>query len=181
MRVIDTLKKQLRTEFLQKIAALDPEYIKTSNAKIFQALTALPVFKQAKNVFTYVSVKNEIDTLRLIEHCFEQGKNVAVPVCHPGYVLKPHIITALDQLKPAKMKLLEPDANSPVMCDTDICIIPALSVDENLVRLGYGGGYYDRFLPGFQGAKIGLCRKQLLSKLLPNCPYDVKLDIVITD
>ena len=178
---MDEMKKRLRSEYLQRIEGLDAEYIRASNLSIFKKLTALPEFEQAENVFTYVGVRNEIDTLAFIEHCFAAGKRVSVPVCYKDRVIKPHIITNLSQLLPAKMGLLEPDKTARVMQQIDICIVPALTVDAQNNRLGYGGGFYDRFLAGFKGKKIGLCRKQLLSKLLPNCPYDVKLDIVITD
>ena len=153
---------------------------------ITQKLLATSEYADAATVLTYVSVSSEVSTRMFIEHALRDGKTVAVPRCLPGHRLEFVAIRSLDQLVPAPFNLLEPSkdlsALTEVQMNNTICIIPALLVDTKGYRLGYGAGFYDRFLSTYSGKKICLAYQQNLSKtMLPHTEFDVPVDMIITE
>ena len=111
---------------------------------------------------------------------------MAVPRCLPGHCLEFVAITSLDQLIAAPFGLLEPPKELPALTEeqmnASICIVPALLVDIKGYRLGYGAGFYDRFLSTYPGKKICLAYQQNLSRtMLPHTTFDVAVDEVITE
>ena len=94
-----------------------------------------------------------------------------------------HNVSQLSDMKPGKFGLTEPvpSASLYVPMVRDICIVPALSYDREGYRLGYGGGYYDRFLSSFPGIKIGICYSENIEKRLPRGRYDVCVDMLLTE
>ena len=153
---------------------------------ITQKLLATSEYAEATTVLTYVSVSSEVSTRMFIECALRDGKTVAVPRCLPGHRLEFVAITSLDQLVPAPFNLLEPakdlSALTEVQMSNAICIVPALLVDTKGYRLGYGAGFYDRFLSTYSGKKICLAYQQNLSKtMLPHTEFDVPVDMVITE
>ena len=182
-----TLKKQrLREERLAARETLSEQERCVLDNCITQKLLATSEYAEATTVLTYVSVSSEVSTRMFIECALRDGKTVAVPRCLPGHRLEFVAITSLDQLVPAPFNLLEPakdlSALTEVQMSNAICIVPALLVDTKGYRLGYGAGFYDRFLSTYSGKKICLACQQNLSKtMLPHTEFDVPVDMVITE
>ena len=182
-----TLKKQrLREERLAARETLSEQERCVLDNCITQKLLATSEYAEATTVLTYVSVSSEVSTRMFIECALRDGKTAAVPRCLPGHCLEFVAITSLEQLVPAPFNLLEPpkdlSALTEVQMSNAICIVPALLVDTKGYRLGYGAGFYDRFLSTYSGKKICLVYQHNLSKTeLPHTEFDVAVDMVITE
>lgn len=179
-------KQRLREERLAAREALSEQERSVLDDRITQKLLATSEYAEATTVLTYVSVLSEVSTRMFIEGALRDGKTVAVPRCLPGHCLEFVAITSLDQLIAAPFGLLEPPKELPALTeeqmDASICIVPALLVDTKGYRLGYGAGFYDRFLSTYPGKKICLAYQQNLSQtMLPHTAFDVAVDMVITE
>ena len=179
-------KQRLREERLAAREALSEQERSVLDDRITQKLLATSEYVEATTVLTYVSVSSEVSTRMFIECALRDEKTVAVPRCLPGHCLEFVAITSLDQLIAAPFGLLEPPKELPALTeeqmDASICIVPALLVDTKGYRLGYGAGFYDRFLSTYPGKKICLAYQQNLSQtMLPHTEFDVAVDMVITE
>lgn len=179
-------KQRLREERLAARETLSEQERARLDDFITQKLLATPEYAEAATVLTYVSVSSEVSTRMFIERALRDGKTVAVPRCLPGHRLEFVAITSLDQLVLAPFSLLEPARDLSALTEgqmnDSICIVPALLVDTKGYRLGYGAGFYDRFLSTYSGKKICLAYQQNLSKtMLPHTEFDVPVDMVITE
>lgn len=179
-------KQRLREERLAAREALSEQERSMLDDRITQKLLATSEYAEATTVLTYVSFSSEVSTRMFIECALRDGKTVAVPRCLPGHCLEFVAITSLDQLIAAPFGLLEPPKELPALTeeqmDASICIVPALLVDKKGYRLGYGAGFYDRFLSTYPGKKICLAYQQSLSRTtLPHTAFDVAVDVVITE
>ena len=179
-------KQRLREEHLVAREALTEQERSVLDDRITQKLLATPEYAEATTVLTYVSVSSEVSTRMSIECALRDGKTVAVPRCLPGHCLEFVAIVSLEQLVAAPFNLLEPAKELPALTEdqknNSICIVPALLVDAKGYRLGYGAGFYDRFLSTYPGKKICLAYQQNLSRtMLPHTAFDVAVDVVITE
>ena len=179
-------KQRLREERLAVREALSEQERAVLDDRITQKLLATSEYAEETTVLTYVSVSSEVSTRMFIECALRDGKTVAVPRCLPGHCLEFVAIASLEQLVAAPFNLLEPSKELPALTEdqknNSICIVPALLVDTNGYRLGYGAGFYDRFLSTYPGKKICLAYQQNLSQeMLPHTAFDVAVDMVITE
>lgn len=179
-------KQRLREERLAAREALSEQERSVLDNRITQKLLATSEYAEATTVLTYVSVSSEVSTRMFIECALRDGKTVAVPRCLPGHCLEFVAIASLEQLVAAPFNLLEPAKELPAVTEdqknNSICIVPALLVDTKGYRLGYGAGFYDRFLSTYPGKKICLAYQQSLSRTtLPHTAFDVAVDVVITE
>lgn len=179
-------KQRLREERLAAREALSEQERSVLDDRITQKLLATSEYAEATTVLTYVSVSSEVSTRMFIECALRDGKTVAVPRCLPGHCLEFVAIASVEQLVAAPFNLLEPPKELPALTeeqmDASICIVPALLVDTKGYRLGYGAGFYDRFLSTYPGKKICLAYQQNLSReMLPHSAFDVAVDMVITE
>lgn len=179
-------KQRLREEHLAAREALSEQERSVLDNRITQKLLATSEYAEATTVLTYVSVSSEVSTRMFIECALRDGKTVAVPRCLPGHCLEFVAIASLKQLVAAPFNLLEPAKELPAVTEdqknNSICIVPALLVDTKGYRLGYGAGFYDRFLSTYPGKKICLAYQQSLSRTtLPHTAFDVAVDVVITE
>lgn len=179
-------KQRLREEHLAAREALSEQERFVLDNRITQKLLATSEYAEATTVLTYVSVSSEVSTRMFIECALRDGKTVAVPRCLPGHCLEFVAIASLEQLVAAPFNLLEPAKELPAVTEdqknNSICIVPALLVDTKGYRLGYGAGFYDRFLSTYPGKKICLAYQQSLSRTtLPHTAFDVAVDVVITE
>lgn len=172
-------KKQLRRELIQRRREIPPEVKSQADEHIFNAL--LPYLERCSGVFTYVSTEIEVDTRQLISWCFEHGKPVAVPVSGDSE-LTFFPIASFEELAEGRFHIQEPvDRSTPAVPDADsLCIVPALLCDRSGLRLGYGRGYYDRFLAGFLGKSAIICYSAFVGEV-PAEPHDRRADFVVTD
>lgn len=179
-------KQRLREEHLAAREVLSEQERSVLDNRITQKLLATSEYAEATTVLTYVSVSSEVSTRMFIECALPDGKTVAVPRCLPGHCLEFVAIASLEQLVAAPFNLLEPAKELPAVTEdqknNSICIVPALLVDTKGYRLGYGAGFYDRFLSTYPGKKICLAYQQSLSRTtLPHTAFDVAVDVVITE
>lgn len=185
MQDIRELKNSMRNSVKEYRAGLDPEQKLRMDRAVLERITALDEYKTAKTILTYVSVAIEVDTLSLIERALADGKKVACPRCVPGTrTMEFYLIDNISQLYPGAFSVPEPQPDKErLVSDFDgcICIVPGLSFDYSGYRLGYGKGYYDRFLSGFEGRSIGLCYGECVCRRLPHGRYDRAVDVLVTE
>ncbi len=182
---IRALKRSLREECKAFRYALPFAEKLKKDEEIFQQLIALPEYQAAKLVLTYVSTPIEVATFRLITAALAAGKRVAAPRCAEGKIAMDfYEIRSMEELEPAAFSVLEPrlDRCERVTDFADsICVVPGLAFDAAGYRLGYGKGYYDRFLNGYQGCNIGICYQGCIKSCLPHGRFDVNVDILVTE
>ena len=182
-----TCKERLRKRVLAVHMGLDRGQAEVSGQAILEQILGLEAYRRAKLVHTYVSSKkNEVDTRALICTCLAHGKRVAVPVVMPGTKTLAHaLINGLDQLIVGPYGLAQPDPAAaiwlPAAAQIDLVVIPGLAFDRRGHRIGWGGGYYDRFLAQVQTVKIGLCYDELVLDCIPGEPHDVPVDMVVAE
>ncbi len=142
------------------------------------------LYKKAKLLLCYSSCGTEISTNRIIETAFENGKSVALPLCLDGYGnMEYYLVNSLDDLRCGMFGILEPDVNKcSKIADysSALCLVPGLCFDLKGFRLGYGKGYYDRFLEKFTIKTAGLCYNELVQDSLPIDKHDKSVDYIIT-
>lgn len=186
MDTVSLEKQRLREERLAAREVLSEQERSVLDDRITQKLLATSEYAEATTVLTYVSVSSEVSTRMFIESALRDGNTVAVPRCLPGHCLEFVAIVSLEQLVAAPFNLLEPAKELPAVTENQknnsICIVPALLVDTKGYRLGYGAGFYDRFLSTYPGKKICLAYQQNLSQtMIPHTAFDVAVDLVITE
>ena len=174
-------KQELRKKIKQ--INLSSEYIKYSDEIIFNKLTDLEAFKNSQILFIYVSKNDEVDTIKIIKYAFELGKTVCVPKCFDNSEVKAYEIKSFNDLELGSFNILEPKSYCKEIdkSNIDLAVIPCVTCDVNNNRLGYGKGFYDRFLVETTMKKICLCRKKVLQEKIPVDKNDVKMDMVVTE
>lgn len=172
------MKKALRRELIERRKAMDAAVKAAADRDIFEQLK--PFLDKAGSVFTYASTETEVDTRRLISHCLDRGIPVALPVSGDTE-LEFFYITDISELKKGRFGIDEPPRSKPALPDKNtLCIVPALCADGNGLRLGYGRGYYDRFLSGFRGCSVILCYGSF-KREVPAEPHDIKANFTVFD
>ncbi len=146
------------------------------SAKIVRKIRQNPEFQQAKNVLLYSPSKYEINLLALLD----EDKNFFLPKVN-GKELLICPFKKGDVLEISSFNIKEPCSNPVDPCCLDLAIVPALAADKNCFRLGYGGGFYDRFLAQNKVKTITPVARQLLIEKLSVEKFDVPVDFVITD
>lgn len=177
-------KKEIRSEMRRIRSELSPEAAKRKDEAIYHRVISLDQYKRAKTVILYVSKELEVDTWRLMRRAFRDGKQVAVPRCVPNSrQMRMHLISSPEELTKGSFGILEPLESAPVLQNSKnaLCIVPAFCNDYQGYRVGYGGGYYDRYLSSFQGFKVGINYSECVRPKLIGGRYDVPIDLLVTD
>ncbi len=167
-------KAQLRKELLKRRKELSIPGLKISDLCTFSE------FKNSKVIFCYVSAHSEVGTHTLIEELLKE-KQVVVPYCTDkcGNMLAVKI-NSPDDLTLGSFGILEPKNPIPFSKEEiDFVIVPGIAFDKEGFRLGYGKGYYDRFLCDISPYKLGVCQKEFYVGTLPHSKYDIKMDSVM--
>ena len=140
-----------------------------------------PKVKNSQNILIYISIDNEVSTIKLIEELFKLNKNIYAPRIVDKEI-EFYKFMNFSELKKAKYNILEPTKNIKYNNTLNsVIIVPALLFDKNNNRLGYGGGYYDRFLKNKNIYKIGICFSEFLIDKIDVLEHDIKMDEVITE
>lgn len=176
-------KKQCRKKIQKKIAVLTKEYNEEASQKIFAFLCEMEVFQKAKSIFCFVGTPSEIDTHSIIQYAWKHHKKVAVPKCLEKGHMEAYIITKEEDLEVGKFGIMEPKEECKVLMpeQIDLIILPCLSCDRKGNRLGYGGGYYDRYLERCIGVRVVICREKLMLDEIPSETFDQKGDFLVTE
>lgn len=176
-------KIRLRTVMRAEEKKLGAKYKAESSAAICRHVLAMPEYRDAETVFCFVGRQHEIDTMPLLRQILADGKRLCVPLCVEKGVMELRQISAIEDLIPGSYGIQEPPANAPAVSvdEVDLSIIPCLTCDHGGRRLGFGGGYYDRFLGAYRSAAVLVCRERLIREELPVEPHDMPVPWVITE
>lgn len=148
------------------------------DAAIFDKLTSCEFYKTAKTVMVYISAKGEVDTYALSEKIIADGKNICAPVCIDKETMIAREFSAISELVPGAYKIPEPQGKH--IKKPDLVIVPGVAFNERLHRIGYGAGYYDRFLEKLSATCCGLFYEMQKADFKEDA-YDKKLDYIITE
>lgn len=177
-------KNILRAELKALRYAIDPKRKAELDSALCDQIISLASFRFADTVLIYYPVKGEIDITPIAIEALERGKRVAYPVCDPECcTMTFKYIASLDQLQRGSYSIPEPPADAPSFEgeESALCIVPALAFDKDGFRLGYGKGYYDRFLKTFRGNSLGAVYSDFLKDSLPRGYYDRAVDIIVSE
>ena len=181
---IDLEKKELRRQVRERLAGLSPEELRVSDSALFARFLALPQVEAAKTIFAFWGIPGkEPDTARLIGELIARGKTVGLPRMLPGHQME---VRRYDPDKPlvrVSFGISEPGEDCPLLAreEIDLALVPAVCYDRRGCRLGFGGGYYDRWLEGFGGFTAGLCRRAVLQDRVPAEAHDARGDVLLRE
>ena len=176
-------KSELRALIARQVADLPPDYRRAADEAICRHVTDWEVYRRAEAVFCYVGTAREIDTRPILRDALAAGKVLAVPLCVARGVMEARQIRSLEDLIPGKYGILEPRADCPLVPPEalDLVLAPCAAGSAGGLRLGYGGGYYDRFLPRVRCPKALLCRGRLVREDIPTEDHDQRMDVLVTE
>jgi 5-formyltetrahydrofolate cyclo-ligase len=178
-------KEQLRKQVKEILSTLPRPVYEDYSYKIARTLFAAPEWMNAKVIGIYVSRQPEVDTYQIIRKAWEQDKIVVVPKCSPtDKRLSFRKLTEFSQLESVYFGLLEPiEALTDEMTEEmiDLLIVPGLAYTRQGYRLGFGGGYYDRFLSHYSGQTLSLAFDQQILPQFPIEDYDIPVTKIITN
>lgn len=185
IRDIREYKKTLREKCKKERSAMPAEKKEWLDTAIAKRFLRCKDYKQADTLLIYMSKGIEISTSYILESALSDGKKVAVPYCRTDVTdLDFYYIESAKDLSPGAFGVLEPE---PLYSEkfTDygngLCIVPALCYDLNGYRLGFGKGYYDRFLSRYSGKTAGLAYSFQIKRSLWHGRFDKAVDVIITD
>ncbi len=172
-------KGALRKELIKKRKGMPADIRAAADSDIFKKIK--PLADKADDVFCYVSTDIEVSTRGIMEYCFERDIPLFCPVSGDTE-LSFYRVRGFSELAKGRYGILEPtNRDIPARGGKGtLCVVPALCADETGLRLGYGKGYYDRFLSGFEGTSVIICYRSFKMPV-PAEPHDKRADIVIFD
>lgn len=176
-------KKKLRTLFKSVRNGMEDKLKKEFDTSIFIKLVNLNFYNDSPLILTYISFGSEADTAEIIKYSLSIGKRVAVPHCADNQ-MHFYEISDIDELVTGRFGIptVNPGNNRLVTeFDDALCIVPGLSFDLNGGRLGYGGGFYDRFLSDKNIRIVALSYERCLCKSVPSEEFDISVSDIITE
>jgi 5-formyltetrahydrofolate cyclo-ligase len=178
-------KKQLRQEMKERLSLLKKPQYEDKSYRIAQTLFRDSDWKNADTIGITISNPPEVDTYQIIRKAWELGKTVVVPKCNSSEKqLGFRKLDRFSQLESVFFGLYEPNEllTNEVHADKiDLLIVPGLAFNKKGYRLGFGGGYYDRFLMNYHGVKISLAFDSQIVSSLPIEAHDLPVTKIITD
>ena len=177
-------KNSLRQEVFEQRKKLTPEYRQQAEAAIYQSLFDLEAFKTAQTLLCYYATEGEFNSHPIIEKAWQMGKTVGIPRVYPNRQMEAHVYRPDSQLEESAYHIPEPLASAEVIDpkDLDLIIMPCVSCNNQGQRIGYGGGYYDRYILRTKPALLVLPFYQALQRQdIPVEDHDLTMDIIITE
>lgn len=176
------MKGSLRREKLKLRKTMSSEDVKIKSKKINDIVLNLKELKNAKSVLFYYPINNEVDLISTMKWCLSEGKTVLLPRVE-NFAITMYSISSFSDLKKGFFGIMEPD---PAKANkfkglVDLAFVPGIVFDKEGSRIGYGQGYYDRFLKKLKINKIGVGYGDQLVDAIKAGKHDVALDYVITE
>ena len=173
-------KKALRAAIRQQKRAMTEEQIVAKSQKLCQLLMEHDLYKNAKTFYGYLPYNQEVRTTSMLEQAIRDGKRVAVPKCY-GSEMKFIYLDDLSKVEPGYANIPEPVEDGPIADDpTALVLMPGMAFDPEGHRVGYGGGFYDKFLAQEPGhPTVALCYDFQMLPHLETEEYDIPVDLVL--
>lgn len=189
MQQLSVQKQHMRKQFTAIRNGIDPLDANQWSKKAVEYAISLVEQHGWTEVMVYIPFRSELQLWPFIEWCWEHRITVIVPKCEVAtHTMQLYPLYNKDQLRVGAYHILEPDAEqlSPIDIVPDAVIVPGLAYTKAGARLGYGGGYYDRFYEGIgqqekQVAWIGIGYEGQITEQIPMDQFDIKLNILITN
>jgi 5-formyltetrahydrofolate cyclo-ligase len=177
-------KRSLRRRIIGLRDALDPDTRRDGSLLIEQSVKGLPEWRSARTVHVFASFGSEVDTAGLILSALEEGRRAVLPVVRRGtHELEHAAIRARSDLVRGYMGIPEPGPHCERVepACVDLVIVPGVAFDEAGGRLGYGGGFYDRFLADTRAPRVGVAFGVQIVGSVPRAAHDLPVDVVVTE
>ena len=178
-------KKRLRRELTSIRNNLSEVELITKSKNIVETLISLDIYKKSDIIYSYGSFRSEVNTWQLNKTILLNGKTLALPKVLSGGYMQFYKIPDLSKLIPGYMGILEPGPDCEEMSsdDTGLILVPGLGFDRMMYRIGYGGGFYDRYLQNTSVNNIscGLAFDEQIISQVPRESTDFPLDFVLTE
>ena len=178
-------KEEMRNRMLEQRTSISQADFYGASAEIIGRLKEQQEYQSAGTIHCYVSMnqRREVETQELIREMLRKSIPVVVPVTNFADGTLNHFrLQSFDDLRENKWGVLEPEQGQEVSPDElDLVIVPMVAADESCNRMGYGQGFYDRFLSQVNGPKIGLIYERNVVEELPTEEFDVPMDKIITN
>lgn len=173
-------KKELRAQIRALKRAMTEEQIVQSSARLGELFVQTDQYKQAKTIYGYLPYNQEVRTVPMLEQALRDGKKVAVPKCY-GDEMRFIYMDDLSKVEAGYANIPEPIADDPVADDkTALVLMPGMAFTKNGDRMGYGGGFYDKFLAAEPDhPTVALCYAFQMVESLPTEEYDIPVDCVL--
>ncbi len=185
MNNINQEKARLRLKYKELRKSI-PQAEKTElDLAVADRFLNLSEYKNAETVFAFVSKDIEVNTKAIISDALKNGKKAAVPLCNPdNTAMEFYYINSYSDLKDGFYGIKEPDINKCVKAESferSIMAVPGLVFDKNGYRVGFGKGYYDRFIAFYTGVTVGICYSDCIEDELPGDKFDKPVNLIVTD
>lgn len=178
-------KRVLRKTMKDNLAKIEQDRYEVWSEKVRNRLFSLAEWKNSEVIGITLSREREVNTYQIIEQAWTEGKKIAVPKCDPmEKKMTFRELQSFDQLEVVYSGLKEPIeefTNPVVQSEIDLLIVPGLSYTKNGYRLGFGGGYYDRYLKNYANASISLAFDVQIIQYLPIESFDIPVQRIITN
>jgi len=173
-------KSRLRKQFLDARDSLSLDFIKISSEKIRENLRKIEAFRNASLIGLYHSIGSEVRTEQILQEIWNQGKGAFLPRVEKDQIVF-RKVSNLSDLEMGNFSVMEPKERCEIAKKLDVILVPAIVLSHDGYRLGYGFGFYDKYLSGKKTKKIALSYAKQVVKTFPRDPHDVKMDCIVTE
>ena len=176
-------KTAIRTEVKQRRAQADPAFLHEASLRIRKSFTNLEAYQSSGILLAYVDAKREVETRLLMQQAWEDGKKVAAPRVDRDGIMHYYFLEHLEDLEPGSFGIMEPKESCP-LCETEegLLLMPGVAFDVRCHRVGYGGGYYDRYLEKHPGlVHIALAFEFQVFDEVPFEDHDILPEMIVTE
>ncbi|MDE1764722.1 MAG: 5-formyltetrahydrofolate cyclo-ligase [Thaumarchaeota archaeon] len=173
-------KSRLRKQLLDQRDGLSPDFIRIASGKIQDNLRKIDFYRNARIIGGYHAVGSEVRTLDILQEILNAGKDLALPKVEKDNLAFKKI-SSFSDLEVGNFSVMEPKERCETVKKLEVILVPAIALTRERYRLGYGFGYYDRYLHEKRSKKIALSYSKQIVKSIPHDNHDVKVDCIVTE
>ena len=173
-------KTSLRRLWLEKRDSFSADFIDIASKKIQKNLKKIDVYRAARTIACYYSIGSEVKTYNILQEILSEGKILALPRVEDDELVFCNV-RKLEDLEKGEFGIMEPKQNCSLTSEFDAILVPAIAMTREGQRLGYGKGFYDRFLADKKSATIALAYSKTILKNIPSSKNDVKIQWIVTE
>ena len=172
-------KKELRAQVRAQKRAMTEEQIVSKSQALAEQFFRTEAYRNAKSIYGYLPYNQEVRTVPMLEQALRDGKRVAVPKCY-GDEMRFIWMEDLNRVEKGYAGIPEPIEDGPIADDpTALVLMPGMAFDPQGHRIGYGGGFYDKFLAGGAHPTLALCYDFQVFESLETDEFDIPVDLVL--